>query len=97
MLFRLWVLGVCGLVDHSECGFAKSLVSRWFGVAVHGCELNDENAPFLKPINAQACCVPELTALPERSRLGMWICTHNLNSLKGGYIGDYIGDYYKGY
>ena len=23
--------------------------------------------------------------------------SHNLNSLKGGYIGDYIGDYYKGY
>ena len=23
--------------------------------------------------------------------------SHNLNSLKGGYIGDYIGDYYRGY
>ena len=23
--------------------------------------------------------------------------SHNLNSLKGGYIGDYIGDYYRAY
>ena len=23
--------------------------------------------------------------------------SHNLNSLKGGYIGDYIWDYYRGY
>ena len=23
--------------------------------------------------------------------------SHNLNSLKGGYIRDYIGDYYRGY
>ena len=33
----------------------------------------------------------------QKRQGGRPICSHSLNSLKGGYMGDYIGDYYRGY
>ena len=30
-------------------------------------------------------------------RVSFFEMSHNLNSLKGGYIGGYIGNYYRGY
>ena len=42
-------------------------------------------------------CREQKEAKGEENIAGAKRVYHNLNSLKGGYIGDYIGNYYRGY
>ena len=50
-------------------------------------------------MGAPAVCISHPTAIGRRHG-GSQVHphqSHNLNSLKGDYIGEYIGDYYRGY